>query len=120
MTAMVGDYHNGPLSVIIPFGIWGVIGWLWFLATATRALYLNYRNSDPQLKTINRFLFAYFVARIIFFFFIFGGFYSDLAIFTGIVGLSISLNNGIRKRVPNLAYVPATVGPMRTTAMAAR
>ena len=118
LTELAGDYHNGPLSVIIPFGIWGVIGWLWFLWAATRALYLNYRNGDPQLKTINRFLFAFFVIRIIHFFFIFGGFYSDLAIFTGIVGLSVSLNNGIRKRASVPAYVPTTDSLMRTTAMA--
>ena len=28
--ALAGDYHNGPLSVVIPFGIWGVIAFLWF------------------------------------------------------------------------------------------
>jgi len=31
--AMVaGDYHNGMLSVIIPFGIFGLIGMIWFLS----------------------------------------------------------------------------------------
>ena len=97
---MAGDYHNGPLSVIIPFGIWGVLGWFWFLAAAIRLLYLNQRHGDPALQTINRFLFAHFLAKIIIFFFVFGGFYSDFAMFAGIAGLSISLNGGIRKSSP--------------------
>lgn len=91
------DYHSGPLSIIIPFGVWGVLGWLWFLAAAFRALYWNYRNGDPAVQTINTFLLAYFAAKVILFFVVFGTFYKDLAVFAGIVGLSISLNNGIRK-----------------------
>src|SRR5207248_1296256 len=35
-TEIVGDYHNGPLSVILPFGIFGAIGFLWFLGAAWR------------------------------------------------------------------------------------
>ena len=97
---MSGDYHNGPLSVIIPFGIWGLLGWLWFLAVSVRLLYLNYRNGDPAFKTINCFLIAHFIARIILFFVIFGGFYSDLAFFVGLVGFSISLNGGMRRQAP--------------------
>src|SRR5262249_29909547 len=31
---LAGDYHNGPLSVIIPFGIWGAGGFVWFLVAA--------------------------------------------------------------------------------------
>ena len=27
---VAGDYHNGPLTLIIPLGIWGVIGFVWF------------------------------------------------------------------------------------------
>jgi len=97
---MAGDYHNGPLSVIIPFGIWGVLGWLWFLAASIRVLYLNHRHGDPALRTINCFLLAQFLARTILFFFVFGGFYSELAFFCGLVGFSISLNGGLRKSAP--------------------
>ena len=110
---MAGDYHNGPLSVIIPFGIWGVIGWFWFLAASIRLLYLNYRNGDPALKTINGFLLAHFLARTILFFAVFGGFYSDLAFFCGIVGFSISLNGGIRKNSPAAVLPPARPAPKR-------
>jgi O-Antigen ligase len=97
--AMSGDYHNGPLSVIIPFGIWGVIGWIWFLAAGLRALYLNHRYGPARLKTVNTFLLALFLARIIMFLFVFGSSYSDLALFAGHIALSLSLNGGVRKAV---------------------
>jgi O-antigen ligase len=99
-----GDYHSGPLSLVIPLGIWGVIGFIWFLAASIRALYLNYRYGDPSLKKVNTLLLAYFLARTIFYFFVFGGFYGDLATFCGIIGLGLSLNGGIRKpvRVPSV------------------
>ena len=94
---IAGDYHNGPLSVIIPFGIFGSVCFLWFIVASLRALYLNYRHGDPRLKRINTFLLAIFVAWFVFFCGIFGGVHSDLAHFVGIVGLSIALNGGIKR-----------------------
>jgi hypothetical protein len=94
---LAGDYHSGPLSVIIPFGIWGAIGWIWLMVAGIRALYLNYRNSPPELRSANRFLFAYFLAKVLLFHAVFGSFHSDFAPFAGLLGLSIALNNGIRK-----------------------
>jgi len=35
---LAGDYHNGPLSVIIPFGVFGVIAFVWFLLRASKGL----------------------------------------------------------------------------------
>ncbi len=87
-----GDYHSGPLSLVIPLGIWGVIGFGWFAVAALGYLLRQYRHGDPHLRTINTFLLSYFVARLFIFIFVFGGFFSDLFIFTGIVGLSVSLN----------------------------
>lgn len=87
-----GDYHNGPLSVIIPFGIYGVLAFGWLLTVGTIFLYRNYKNSSPELLLINRFLFGLFVVRIFFFIFIFGAFAQDLFAFTGILGLSVALN----------------------------
>jgi hypothetical protein len=94
------DYHNGPLSVIITFGIFGVIGFIWFLVAACRGLYFNYRYGDPELHNINATLLALFLARILLFLFIFGGFYGDMAHFAGIIGLSLALNGGIRRFEP--------------------
>jgi hypothetical protein len=87
-----GDYHNGPLSVIIPLGIFGTIGFIWFLAAAGRFLYQNYRYGDSRLKCINTFFLALFIERVVFFFTVFGSFYSDLWSFTGLIGLSVSIN----------------------------
>jgi len=87
-----GDYHNGPLSLIIPFGIFGVISFAWFLVSGVRFLYYHYRFGDPALKQANTLLLAALIAKIIFFVSVFGGFYSDLYVFTGLVGLGVSLN----------------------------
>lgn len=87
-----GDYHNGPLSLIIPLGIFGVVGFLWFIYAGTKYLHRQYKHGLPELRVINTFLLAYFLARFVFFVLAFGGFFSDLFIFTGIVGLSVSLN----------------------------
>lgn len=99
-SAMAGDYHNGPLSLIMPFGIFGVLGFIWFLAASVRVLCLNYKLGDPDLILINRFLLATFLVKILLFFFIMGSFYSDLLAFTGLIGLSVALNGGVCSRTP--------------------
>lgn len=109
---LTGAYHNGPLTVMIPFGIWGMIGWIWFVAAAIRALYLNYKNSEPELKKINNFLFAFLLARTFHFFVIFGEFRVDFPQFLGILGLSLAINGGIRRLAPEPAEA---VKPSRGT-----
>jgi len=94
---LVGDYHNGPLSVIIPFGIFGSMSFVWLLIAAIRVLYQNCKFGDPACQHANTFLLAYFVAKAIFFFTIFGSLHSDLPQFLGLLGLSISLNGGVAK-----------------------
>jgi hypothetical protein len=102
--ALSDDFHNGPLTIIIPLGIWGMIGFLWFLFAAAKVFYANYRYSLPSLKIINSFLFAYFVSKAFYFLFIFGSFYDDLFTFATMLGLSVSLNGGVcrpaRKTAP--------------------
>ncbi len=109
--ALSGDYHNGPLSVILPFGIWGVIAFVWFIAAGGRAMLLNYRHGDPALRTINTTLFALFLAKIIGFIFIFGALSGDVAGFAGYLGLSISLNGGICRPARNPAVSAAAPPP---------
>jgi hypothetical protein len=65
------------------------------------------RWGHEKLKTLNRFLFAYFVTRVIFFFLAFGAISTDLFAFTGLVGLSVALNRGICRKPA--AFVPAPV-----------
>ena len=110
---VASDFHNGPLSVIIPLGIFGAIGFLWFLAASIRCLLFNYRYGEPRLRLINTFLLASFTAKMIFFFVVFGAFYSELAIFTGMIGLSICINGGMRRPLPVTASKPAPVPPFR-------
>jgi hypothetical protein len=90
--SVTGDYHSGPLSVIIPLGMWGAIAFAWFLIAGSRYLYQNYRHGDPRLKQLNTFFLAFFVAKIAFFCTVFGSFQTDLYTFTGLLGLSVSLN----------------------------
>ncbi|MDB6066952.1 MAG: O-Antigen ligase [Pedosphaera sp.] len=97
MSMLAGDYHSGPLSVIIPFGIFGAVGFIWFLVASFLALRQNYRFGDPSLHLINTFLYALFIVRVAGFFFIFGSLHSDLPFFAGLVGMSVSLNGGVSK-----------------------
>ena len=98
--ALATDYHNGPLSVIIPFGLWGSLAFIWFLTASIRVLYLNYKYGDAETRRINTFLLSFFIARMILFFFVFGSFYTGLVEFVGIVGFSIAVNGGVAKPAP--------------------
>ncbi|HEX7862165.1 MAG TPA: O-antigen ligase family protein [Verrucomicrobiae bacterium] len=92
---VAGDYHNGPLSIVIPFGIWGVLAFAAFIIGSLKVLWRNYKFGDPEIENINRFNLTAFIVQLIFFIFVFGAFYLDLAKFVGIVALSISLNRGM-------------------------
>jgi hypothetical protein len=101
--ALSGGYHNGPLSVILTFGIWGVIAVVWFWAAGIWVLYRNYRYGDPALRTVNIFLLVAFSARIIFFIFIFGDVVSETQFFCGWLGLGVGLNGGVCHPAPEPA-----------------
>jgi hypothetical protein len=115
--SLAGDYHNGLLSVVIPFGIWGLIGFGWFVTVTLRYLYYNHRFGNPALQRINTFLLAFFLAKVVAFIFIFGSLFSDLFFFTGIAGLSVSLNGApqpfrpqeVESREKVLNYFPEPV-----------
>lgn len=98
VTMMAGDFHNGPLTTIIPFGIWGALGLAWFFVAGLRALMANVRYGDGSLRSVNVLLLSYFSAKMLMFLFVFGSFYMELAQFTGILGLSLSLNGGIARK----------------------
>jgi hypothetical protein len=119
VSLLAGDYHSGPLSVIIPMGICGTLAFLWFLGASIHALYRNYAYGDPELKHINTFIFAYFLARTFMFFGVFGSFYVELAAFTGLLGFSVSLNGGVRGPVmepqPVLVYKKIQPATPRTS-----
>jgi len=89
---IAGAYHSGPLTLLVPFGVWGVAAFAWFVFVSLRYLYRHALYGDPALKTINLFILVYFVARALHYVLIFGMFSSDLFTFTGLIGLSVSLN----------------------------
>jgi hypothetical protein len=90
-----GDYHNGPLSLMIPFGIFGVLAFGWFIWASFRVLWKAFKFGDPAFHNVNQFLFCWFTGRFIYFLAFFGSFESDLWIFTSCVGLSLAVNGGV-------------------------
>jgi len=94
---VAGDYHSGPLSTIIPLGLGGTLAFLWLLGAGIRVLYRNYRYGDPALQRINGFFLAFFIAQIIFYLGVFGALNYQLCAFTGLLGMSVSINGGVRK-----------------------
>jgi hypothetical protein len=99
--ALSGDYHNGWLSVLITFGIWGMIVTVWFYAAGARVLYCNFRYGDPVLRSTNTFLLANFLTRIVLYMTVSGGgLQYDLPPLIGALGLSIALNGGVCRPAP--------------------
>jgi hypothetical protein len=74
-----------------------VAGFLWLLGAGVRVLYRNFRYGDPALRNINAYFLAFFLMQSIVFFLIFGAFKNQLYIFTGLLGMSVSLNGGAAK-----------------------
>jgi O-antigen ligase len=105
---VAGDYHSGPLSLIISFGIFGVLGFIWVLSAGTKVLFRNYRHGPAALHGINTFLLAFFLAHAIHFIAVFGDIRSDLFIFTGVLGMSVSLNGGVSKKPARRSMMGAT------------
>ena len=104
--ALSGDYHSGPLSTLMPFGIWGGIGMLWLMAACLRIHYRNYKYSLSELKTVNSFMLASCIVHIFSFFFLFGSFSNDVGEFAKQVGLCIALNGGVLGPKPQSAFQP--------------
>ena len=96
--ALSNDFHSGPLSTIIVFGIWGGVILLWLWGVGFFVVWRNYRYGDPALWHINLFLFASFITNIFFFLFIFGDIVNDTTHFASTLGLSIALNHGVARR----------------------
>jgi hypothetical protein len=115
--AISGDYHSGPLSTLMSFGIWGAVGIIWLMAAAAWVLYRNYRYGDPELRIFNVYMLASGISSILSFFFIFGAFQNDVGGFAKLAGFSIAMNWGVAKRParaasnPLIKPQPAVVAP---------
>lgn len=96
--ALSGDYHSGPLSTLMPFGVWGGIGILWLMGATFFVVYRNYRYGDAEMRTLNIYLLASCISSIIAFFFIFGAFNNAMASYGGMAGISLAMNGGLAKK----------------------
>lgn len=94
---LAGDYHNGALSILIPFGLPGMAAFLWVLGAGFWVLQANFHHGDVRLRRVNSVLLSYYLVYCLGFFFIFGAFSSQFFIFLGLVGLSVSLNGGVKR-----------------------
>ena len=63
-------------------------------------MYSNYRYGDESLRTINTFLWAYYLCLFVRFIFIVGAVNSDMFAFASTVGFSIALNGGVCRPAP--------------------
>ena len=109
--ALSSDFHNGPLSVIIPFGIWGVFAFTWIMGVSIWILYRNYRYGLTALKKLNRYLLAIFISKFLIFLTVFGALQGDIGTFLSFVGLSIALNYGVAKAGGQPLPLPAASNP---------
>ena len=106
------DYHSGPLSTLMPFGIWGGIGMVWLMVAVLFVTYRNYRYGFPELQTFNAYLLAQCISSIVIFLFVFGAFQNDVGNFAKIAGFSIAMNWGVAKR-PSRVANPAANKPVK-------
>ena len=97
--AISADYHNGPISVILPFGIWGMLAFVWIIISCIWVLSRNYRYTSQSLQPFNAFLLAYFIVKLVIFLTVFGALQDDLGTFLSVVGFSVALNHGVKSSV---------------------
>lgn len=116
--AITGDFHNGPLSVVLTFGVWGLIAFVWLQLAGLRVLYLNYKNGAPELKVLNTYLFAQYIVQLVVFWFVFGSMYSETIIFMSLAGFGVAANGGVCRQpvtqpAPAPSIRPAVPRPLR-------
>jgi O-antigen ligase len=104
--AISNDFHSGPLSTVVCFGIWGCISILAIMFAALYIVYHNFRYGDPGLRTINTLFLAMVIERIVYFFFIFGAYDNDVGWFAQFAGLSVAFNWGVCQAKAKTAPAP--------------
>lgn len=111
--AISNDFHSGPLSTVICFGLWGCISILAIMGAGFYVLYRNLKYGDPALRPVNMLLLAMHLQHTISFFAIFGAYQDDVGTFAKVVGFSVALNWGICKpavkRVVVQTFKPRTL-----------
>ncbi|MGO8837776.1 MAG: O-antigen ligase family protein [Limisphaerales bacterium] len=113
--ALSADYHNGILSVVLPFGLWGLICYVWFMVAGLWVLYCNWKHGDPALQTLNLILFALCLQDFLGFASCVSGLPLNISspIWAGYVGLSVAMNNGVCRSAPQAVSVKPPAYPTR-------
>ncbi len=111
--ALSNDYHSGPLSTLMGFGVWGGIGVIWLMGAALYVLYQNYKYGDPDLIAFNVFNLASMIVTVIFFFLVFGSFAGDIGNIAKTVGFSLAMNGGLARRPAKPVFNP-TIKPLKS------
>ncbi len=95
--ALSSDFHNGMISLVIPFGIWGVLTAVWFILAGLWVMWRNMKYCRPEIKLACSMLFVMYFYEALNFLSCFAGLQiaAELAYFIGYLGLSIALNNGV-------------------------
>lgn len=93
--ALAGDYHNGPISVLLTFGIWGALAFAWLVGASLLALVRNLRYGPVENLRLNRFLLGYYLSKLLIFMTVYGDISSDSVFFCALVGFSLAANHGI-------------------------
>jgi uncharacterized membrane protein len=83
-----------------------VVAFLWVLAAGARVLYSNFRYGDARLRQINTLLLSLYLAYCISFFVTFGAFSQQFFLYLGVLGLSVSLNGGMKRKTANTYEAP--------------
>jgi len=102
--------NSGPLSLLIPLGIFGALAFIAFTVACLVVLYRNFRFGDPRLKSINTLLLSLFITRLFLYWVVFGSVTTGLSIFTGLIGLSVALNGGMAEE-PQPSRSPSPIPP---------
>ncbi len=92
---LAGEYHSGPLSILIPFGIPGFILMIWFVAGIWLYLWRAVKHGRKELRPVNIFLISYITSKALFFILVYGSFSQDLQVFAGLGGLAVAMNGGL-------------------------
>jgi hypothetical protein len=114
--ALSSDYHIGFLSAIIPFGIWGLMAYVWFMVAGLWVIYQNWKHGHPALQTVNAVLFALCFVDLANFASLIGGYgiSTGVGFWAGHVGLSIALNNGVGRGQSQATVTRPATQPIRT------
>jgi hypothetical protein len=110
--ALSNDFHSGPLSTIICFGLWGAVSIIAIMLATLFILYRNFKYGDPELHGVNALLLAMHLEHILHFFFIYGAYDYDVGAFARVAGFSMALNWGVcRARSKSAVNQPIKPAP---------